>query len=187
MLYLEFQPESETSQDQSDDQFEGLRIRAAAVGERISLALANLSLREVLRVQSIRDPLTGLQSPLYGVNPLERELRRAARNQSTCFPCLCRTSITSSDSTIRSGTRREIYSRHDGAKDGDAVKRQHGGGRSSHGRRGYGCDIRDIYRDQSCDRGTDHFDHYRHHPRRDTDCCADGHSMIFDTNELMQR
>ena len=80
VLYLEFQPESGTSQDQSDDQFEGVGRRATAVGERISLALANLSLREVLRVQSIRDPLTGLFNRRYMEESLERELRRAARN-----------------------------------------------------------------------------------------------------------
>ena len=64
----------------SDDPFEGLSRRAMAAGERISLALANLSLREVLRVQSIRDPLTGLFNRRYMEESLERELCRAARS-----------------------------------------------------------------------------------------------------------
>jgi diguanylate cyclase (GGDEF)-like protein/PAS domain S-box-containing protein len=53
--------------------------RGAAVGERISLALANLRLRDVLRDQSIRDPLTGLFNFRYMEESLERELHRAAR------------------------------------------------------------------------------------------------------------
>jgi diguanylate cyclase (GGDEF)-like protein len=51
------------------------------VGERISLALANLRLREVLRSQSIRDPLTGLFNRRYMEEALARDLRRAARNE----------------------------------------------------------------------------------------------------------
>jgi diguanylate cyclase (GGDEF)-like protein len=60
---------------------EGLGRQAIAVGERISWALANLGLREVLRSQSIRDPLTGLFNRRYMEESLERELRRAARNK----------------------------------------------------------------------------------------------------------
>jgi hypothetical protein len=40
-------------------QHKKLKRRAIAVAERLSLALSNLKLREVLRNQSIRDPLTG--------------------------------------------------------------------------------------------------------------------------------
>jgi diguanylate cyclase (GGDEF)-like protein len=59
---------------------------ASAVAERISMALANLRLRDVLRDQSIRDPLTGLFNRRYMEATLERELRRAARdNQSLAF------------------------------------------------------------------------------------------------------
>lgn len=52
---------------------------AVAVAEHLSLALANLRLRESLRMQSIRDPLTGLFNRRYMEESLERELRRAAR------------------------------------------------------------------------------------------------------------
>ena len=55
--------------------------QAIAAGERISLALANLKLREVLRSQSIRDPLTGLFNRRYMEESLEREIRRAVRNK----------------------------------------------------------------------------------------------------------
>jgi diguanylate cyclase (GGDEF)-like protein len=55
--------------------------QAIAAGERISLALANLKLREVLRSQSIRDPLTGLFNRRYMEESLEREIRRAMRNK----------------------------------------------------------------------------------------------------------
>ena len=58
-----------------------LERQATAVGERISLALANLRLREVLRGQSIRDPLTGLFNRRFMEESLERELRRADRGK----------------------------------------------------------------------------------------------------------
>jgi len=56
-----------------------LRRRAAAAAERVSLALANLKLREMLRNQSIRDPLTGLYNRRYLEESLNRELHRANR------------------------------------------------------------------------------------------------------------
>ena len=58
-----------------------LRQLAIAVAERVSLALANLRLRELLRNQSIRDPLTGLYNRRYLEESLNRELRRAARTK----------------------------------------------------------------------------------------------------------
>ena len=54
---------------------------AVSTAEHIGLSLANLNLREALRVQSIRDPLTGLFNRRYMEESLERELHRAARNQ----------------------------------------------------------------------------------------------------------
>lgn len=52
---------------------------AATVAEHVGLALANFTLRETLRTQSIRDPLTSLFNRRYLEESLERELRRAAR------------------------------------------------------------------------------------------------------------
>ncbi|HVN07476.1 MAG TPA: diguanylate cyclase [Patescibacteria group bacterium] len=46
----------------------------------IALALANLRLRETLRTQSTRDPLTGLFNRRYLTESLDREVRRADRN-----------------------------------------------------------------------------------------------------------
>ena len=60
------------------------QLRLARVfAEHVALALANLNLREVLRAQSIRDPLTGLYNRRYMEESLERELRRAMRRKST--------------------------------------------------------------------------------------------------------
>jgi diguanylate cyclase (GGDEF)-like protein/PAS domain S-box-containing protein len=58
---------------------EGERQLAQTVADNIALALANLKLRETLRSQSVRDPLTGLFNRRYMEETLERELRRAAR------------------------------------------------------------------------------------------------------------
>ncbi len=52
-----------------------------SIAYRVGLALANLRLRETLRQQSIRDPLTGLFNRRYMEESLERELRRVMRNQ----------------------------------------------------------------------------------------------------------
>jgi GAF domain-containing protein len=53
---------------------------ASTLGEQISLAFANLMLRETLKYQSVRDPLTGLFNRRHMEEDLNRELRRAARN-----------------------------------------------------------------------------------------------------------
>jgi diguanylate cyclase (GGDEF)-like protein/PAS domain S-box-containing protein len=62
-------------------QFEQVAVkrRSIAVAERVALALANLKLRELLRNQSIRDPLTGLYNRRYLEESLNRELHRANR------------------------------------------------------------------------------------------------------------
>ena len=50
-----------------------------AVGEQLSLAMVNLQLRETLRVQSLRDPLTGLFNRRYLEENLNREIQRCER------------------------------------------------------------------------------------------------------------
>jgi len=52
---------------------------AHTLAEQISLAFANLALRETLKYQSVRDPLTGLFNRRHMEEMLDRELRRAAR------------------------------------------------------------------------------------------------------------
>lgn len=57
----------------------------ATVTESLALAIANLRLRETLRHQALRDPLTGLFNRRYLVDSLERELERADElGQSLC-------------------------------------------------------------------------------------------------------
>jgi diguanylate cyclase (GGDEF)-like protein/PAS domain S-box-containing protein len=46
---------------------------------QVGLSIANIRLREALRTQSVRDPLTGLYNRRYLEEVLDREVRRAAR------------------------------------------------------------------------------------------------------------
>jgi diguanylate cyclase (GGDEF)-like protein len=55
---------------------------ARTLAEQSALALANLRMRDALKMQSIRDPLTGLFNRRYMEESFERELRRAARKKS---------------------------------------------------------------------------------------------------------
>jgi diguanylate cyclase (GGDEF)-like protein len=55
------------------------RQLAAAVAENIARAVANLNLRESLRLQAVRDPLTGLYNRRYMQEFLDRELHSARR------------------------------------------------------------------------------------------------------------
>lgn len=52
---------------------------ATSVASQIALSLASINLRETLRDQSIRDPLTGLFNRRFMVESLDRELLRAKR------------------------------------------------------------------------------------------------------------
>jgi diguanylate cyclase (GGDEF)-like protein len=52
---------------------------AEAVAAQLALGLANVQLREVLRIQSIHDPLTGLFNRRYMEETLAREMHRARR------------------------------------------------------------------------------------------------------------
>jgi diguanylate cyclase (GGDEF)-like protein len=65
----------------SADQSPAWRSLATAAAEHIALALSNLSLRESLRVQAVRDPLTGLHNRRYMQEFLERELQRSRRQR----------------------------------------------------------------------------------------------------------
>ncbi len=49
------------------------------VADSLALAISNINLRESLRQQSIRDPLTGMFNRRYMEESLEREISRAAR------------------------------------------------------------------------------------------------------------
>jgi len=54
---------------------------ALTVAEQASLAVANLLLRDLLRNQSVRDPLTGLFNRRYLEESFDRDLERASRSQ----------------------------------------------------------------------------------------------------------
>lgn len=58
------------------------RQLALTVARQSALALANIELKETLRAQSIRDPLTNLFNRRYMEDSLERELHRAVRKNS---------------------------------------------------------------------------------------------------------
>lgn len=54
-------------------------LLANMFAEQVNLSLANIRLREALRLQAIRDPLTGLYNRRYLEETMERETRRAVR------------------------------------------------------------------------------------------------------------
>ena len=56
---------------------------ARTLAEQSALALANLNMRDVLKMQSMQDPLTGLFNRRYMEESLDRELRRALRRNSS--------------------------------------------------------------------------------------------------------
>ena len=56
---------------------------AENVSEHLALSLSNIRLRETLRSQSIRDPLTGVFNRRYMEETLEREIPRARRKKSS--------------------------------------------------------------------------------------------------------
>lgn len=55
---------------------------AITVAKQISMALANLNLRESLHIQAIIDPLTGLYNRRYLEETLEREIHRGRRKKA---------------------------------------------------------------------------------------------------------
>jgi diguanylate cyclase (GGDEF)-like protein/PAS domain S-box-containing protein len=59
-----------------------LSLKTTFAGQ-VGLAVANIRLREALRTQSIKDPLTGLYNRRYMTEMLEREIRRAARAEQS--------------------------------------------------------------------------------------------------------
>jgi diguanylate cyclase (GGDEF)-like protein/PAS domain S-box-containing protein len=66
----------------ADLTLERKRILLVAVAEKISTAIASLRLREELRNQSIRDPLTGLLNRRFMEEAVEREIVRATRTST---------------------------------------------------------------------------------------------------------
>lgn len=72
--------------DPSDSAFQQLkdvRRLGRALADSMSLALSNIGLRDKLRTQSLRDPLTGLYNRRYMEDALERFISMGSRNGST--------------------------------------------------------------------------------------------------------
>ncbi len=61
------------------EQLTDIRRTAQALADSMSLALSNIALREKLRTQSLRDPLTGLYNRRYMEDALERYISLAER------------------------------------------------------------------------------------------------------------
>ena len=84
MLHVQF---GAAEQDQPaplhQARLESRKAWALTVTEHLSLALANLKLRETLRTQAVRDSLTGLYNRRYMEQVLDREVLRASRNRRT--------------------------------------------------------------------------------------------------------
>ena len=80
VLYLERNTADEgPAEALPDGALESCQSLAVLVVEHLSLAVANLRLRETLRSQATRDPLTGLYNRRYMEETLEREVPRALR------------------------------------------------------------------------------------------------------------
>ncbi|HLY45064.1 MAG TPA: diguanylate cyclase [Stellaceae bacterium] len=84
LLHFEFQPEDEaTSRTLGPGEIAEQRRLGIVCAEQISLAIANIKLRDQLRDQSIRDPLTGMFNRRYLLETCRREFARAARTQQS--------------------------------------------------------------------------------------------------------
>jgi len=65
---------------EDDAELTNLRHLGTALADSMSLALSNIALRDKLRTQSLRDPLTGLYNRRYMEDTLERFLALSARS-----------------------------------------------------------------------------------------------------------
>jgi diguanylate cyclase (GGDEF)-like protein/PAS domain S-box-containing protein len=80
VLHLEFAKEAMIPAEPGSESLEVTAQRwATTVAGQVALSLASLRLRETLRDQSIRDPLTGLFNRRFMEESLEREMQRAVR------------------------------------------------------------------------------------------------------------
>ena len=70
------------TQGREAGELEAKQRLAVAIAENLSLALANLKLRETLQNQAIHDPLTGLYNRRYLEETMDRELHRARRQKT---------------------------------------------------------------------------------------------------------
>jgi diguanylate cyclase (GGDEF)-like protein len=84
VLHLEFESASMLGCDSGTESCRNSRQQLAiSAASQIALSLASLQLRETLREQAIRDPLTGLFNRRFLEQSLERELQLAARKKQS--------------------------------------------------------------------------------------------------------
>jgi diguanylate cyclase (GGDEF)-like protein len=82
VLHLEFENAAALRHDSGAESFRACRQRlAVSAASQIALSLASLQLRETLREQSIRDPLTRLFNRRFLEESLDRELQLAGRKK----------------------------------------------------------------------------------------------------------
>jgi GAF domain-containing protein len=68
--------------EQAEERLGEIASLAGAVADAMSLALSNIALREKLRTQALRDPLTGLYNRRYMEDALDRYVSLAERTSS---------------------------------------------------------------------------------------------------------
>jgi diguanylate cyclase (GGDEF)-like protein len=84
VLHLEFKSAAELRYDSGTESFRESRQRLAiSAASQIALSLASLQLRETLREQAMRDPLTLLFNRRFLEESLARELQLAARKMQS--------------------------------------------------------------------------------------------------------
>ncbi len=84
ILFLRFaQYKPDSSEEEQMQNIESRQLLATRIAEQYALFLTNLRLREALKREAIRDPLTGLFNRRYMEEALQREASRAERNTSS--------------------------------------------------------------------------------------------------------
>ena len=80
LLHLEYTFDGSETAEEAKSRFADRARLGLACAEHLSIAIANMKLREGLRDQSVRDVLTGLNNRRYLLETARRELLRAARH-----------------------------------------------------------------------------------------------------------
>jgi diguanylate cyclase (GGDEF)-like protein len=81
LLHLEYTADASETSDEAKARFGDRTRLGSACAEHLSIAIANMKLREGLRDQSVRDVLTGLNNRRYLLETARRELLHAERNK----------------------------------------------------------------------------------------------------------
>jgi diguanylate cyclase (GGDEF)-like protein len=81
LLHLEYIAEKSETAEEAKARFADRARLGLACAEHLSIAIANMKLREGLRDQSVRDVLTGLNNRRYLLETARRELLRAIRHK----------------------------------------------------------------------------------------------------------